>query len=294
MAAVVPDCLLTVNGCLQPAVAAPTNLEVTQAGAAVSLRWTLPPSPARTGVRLEVGTAEGRTDLLAVDLPATQTGFSAGAPSGKYFVRVRALAGLATSLTTPDVSFAVGPPDVPGAPLDVSVVTAGSTSTFTWRPPSTGAPTAYHLEVGTTQGRNDVATVPISGAATSITLPVPVTAPWARLFAVNQAGRSAPSGDVFLALSPAFSCSTSPPLNLAASVASRVVTFTWDPPADGTETPPRLVAGSAPGAADIGVLTMPAFATSFAIAAPPGTYYVRLQVGCLTQGYSNEVQVVVP
>jgi hypothetical protein len=39
---------------------------------------------------------------------------------------------------------------------------------------------------------------------------------------------------------------------------------------------------------------MPAYATSFAIAAPPGTYYVRLSNGCFSNVTSNEVTVVVP
>jgi hypothetical protein len=294
LAAVLPDCLLTAGGCLPPSVPAPTNLQLTQSGAAVSLAWTLPPSPARRGVRLEVGSVEGRADLLTLDLPADQATFSAAAPPGSYFVRIRALAGFATSHTTPDVSFAVGPPGVPAAPLDLSAVTAGATTTFAWRPPSTGAPPIYQLEVGTMQGRRDVGTVAIGGTATSVTLPVPATASWARLVAVNDQGRSAPSRDVFLPLTPPQTCSTSPPLNLAATVSARIVTLTWDPPADGSDAPPRLVAGTAPGAADIGSLTMPAYATSFSIGAPPGTYYVRLQVGCFTMGYSNEVQVVVP
>jgi hypothetical protein len=294
LAAVLPDCLLTSGGCLLPAVPAPTHLQVTQSGAAVRLDWTLPPSPARSGVRLEVGSVEGRADLLTLDLPADQTTFSAAAPAGSYFARVRALAGLATSLSTSDVSMAVGPPDVPGAPLDLSALVAGATTTFAWRPPTTGAPPIYQLEVGTTQGGRDIGTASIGGAATSVTLAVPATASWARLVAVNAQGRSAPSRDVFLPLTPLQTCSTSPPLNLAATVSGRIVTFTWDPPADGSDAPPRLVAGTASGAANIGALTMPAYATSFSIAAPPGTYYVRLQVGCFTMAYSNEVQVVVP
>ena len=80
----------------------------TQSGAALSLTWNLPVSPSRTGVRLEVGSVDGRADLFMLDLPANQQAFSATAPPGSYFARVRALAGVATSMTTPDVSFAAG------------------------------------------------------------------------------------------------------------------------------------------------------------------------------------------
>ena len=134
----------------------------------------------------------------------------------------------------------------------------------------------------------------MSGAATSLTLPLPVGTYWTRLVALNAAGRSAPSDDVLLDLVPRQVCSASPPQHLAASVVNRVVTLTWDPPADGTEAPPRIVAGTVPGGRDIGFITVPPWLTAFSIAAPPGVFYVRLEVGCLTIAASNEVQVVVP
>ncbi|MGD9906862.1 MAG: hypothetical protein AB7U83_25640, partial [Vicinamibacterales bacterium] len=130
--------------------------------------------------------------------------------------------------------------------------------------------------------------------ATSASLVAPVGTFWTRLVAVNAAGRSAQSAEVFLNTVPPQSCSTSPPRNLGATVAGRIVTLTWDPPEDGSEDPPRILVGSAPGQTDIGSITAPAYATSFSVAAPPGTYYVRLEVGCFAVGTSNEVQVVVP
>jgi hypothetical protein len=292
--AVTPDCLLVVGGCLQAAVPAPTNLQVTLADNVVTLTWTLAATPSRSGVRLEAGTVEGRADLIAIDLPADRTSFAAAVPAGRYFARVRALAGPATSLTTPDVSFAVGPPDVPGAPLDLTARTDGPQVTFAWQPPSTGAPPLYSLEAGTARGRRDIGALAVSGAATSLTLTLPVGTYWTRLVAVDPAGRSAPSADALVDLVPRQVCSASPPQNLAASVVNRVVTLTWDPPADGNEDPPRIVAGTVPGGRDVGFITVPPWLTSFSIAAPPGVYYVHLEVGCFTIATSNEVQVAVP
>ncbi len=294
LTALTPDCLLVQAGCLPPAVPSPTNLQASVADHIVTITWTLPVTPARTGVRLEVGTVEGSADLLTLDLPANQDSFAAAAPPGRYVARVRALAGPATSLTTPDVSFAVGPPNVPGAPLDLTARRDGARVTFAWHPPSTGAPPHYELEAGTARGQRDIGALAVAGGATSLTLTLPAGTYWTRLVAVNQAGRSAPSAEAMVDLVLRQSCSTSPPLNLAASVSNRVVTLTWDPPADGSEAPPRIVAGSVPGGSDIGTLTAPPFTTTFSIAAPPGTYYVRLEVGCFTIGKSNEVQVVVP
>ncbi len=294
MIAVLPDCLLTTLDCLPRAVAAPTDLRVVQAAASISFTWTLPVSPARTGVRLEVGSVEGRADLFSLDLPAGQQSFAASAPRGRYFGRVRALAGAATSLTTPDVSFAVGPPDVPAAPLDFSVVADGPRVTFAWQPPSTGAPPRYELEAGTAEGRRDLAVLPLDGASTFFSVIAPVGRYWTHLVAVNDAGRSAASNDAFIDLVPPQTCGTSPPQNLAATVAGRVVTLTWQLPADGSDDVPRIVVGSAPGLSDIGSLDAPPYATAFSVAAPPGTYYVRLVVGCFTTASSNEVRVVVP
>ncbi len=294
LVALTPDCAVAPSGCLVEAVPSPANVQVSVVDHAVTITWTLPVTPARTGVRLEVGTVENRADLLALDLPADQASFTAAAPPGRYVARVRALAGPATSLTTPDVSFAVGPPGVPGAPLDLTARRDGARVTFAWNPPSTGAPPQYDLEAGTARGQRDIGALAVAGGATSVTLTLPAGTYWTRIVAVNEAGRSAPSAEAVVDLVPRQSCRSSPPLNLAATVSNRVVTLTWDPPADGSEAPPRIVAGSVPGGSDIGTLTAPAFATTFSIAAPPGTYYVRLEVGCFVIGRSNEVQIVVP
>jgi hypothetical protein len=292
--AATPDCLLVAAGCLPAAVPAPANLQVSLSDEVATLTWTLSATPARTGVRLEAGTAEGRADLVVIDLPADRTSFSSPVLAGRYFARVRALAGPATSLTTPDVSFAVGPPAVPGAPLNLTARTDGPQVTFAWQPPSTGAPPEYSVEAGTAPGLRDIGALPVSGAATGLTLTLPVGTYWTRLVAVNPAGRSAPSADVVVDLVPRQVCSASPPQHLAASVVNGVVTLTWDPPADGNEDPPRVVAGTVPGGSDIGFVTVPPWLTSYSIAAPPGVYYVHLEVGCFTIGRSNEVQVIVP
>ena len=291
MVAVQPDCLLTIGGCLPAAVPAPTDPHVVQSGAAITLTWGLPPAPARSGVRLEVGRTAGGADLISFDLPANQQAFSVNAPAGSYFARVRGLAGTATSRTTPDVSFAVG---VPAAPLDLTAIADGLRVTFAWQPPSTGAPARYELEAGTSEGQRDIGAVAVGGTATGLTVDVPVGTYWTRLVAVSDAGRSAPSNEALIDIRIRQTCSPSPPLNLAAAVSGRTVTLTWQPPADGSDDPPQIEAGSAPGTSDIGTVTAAPYTTSFSMAAPPGTYYVRLRVGCFSTATSNEVQVVVP
>ncbi len=292
MLAVLPDCLVTFGGCLPRSPAPPSALQMTQANGTTTLSWTLPPSSARTGVRLDVSATEGRPPLLTLDLPANQTTFTATAPPGSYAVRVRTLEGLVASIPTADVTFSAGPP-VPGAPLDATVVADGPRVTFRWQPPSTGAPQQYLLEGGTSDGRSDLGALPLPGTATSATFDLPAGMYFTRLVSVNGGARSGPGRELLIDTRPRQSCSAAAPTGLIASVSGRVVTFSWTPGADGSDSPPTLIAGTSPGASAI-YLEMPAYATSFSIAAPPGTYYARLGNGCLSQTTSNEVMVVVP
>ncbi len=290
--AVLPDCLVTVGGCLPRSPGVPTGLEVTQAHGATTLSWSLPTSATRTAVRLEVAAVEGHPPLVTFDLPGNQTSFTAAAPPGSYAVHVRTLEGLVASMPTPDVSFSAGPP-APGAPLDATVVADGPRVTFRWQAPSTGTPQQYLLEGGTSDGRNDLGTLPLPGASTTFTLDGPVGRYFARIVAVNGGVRSGPSRELLIDVRPSGGCSAMVPSGLTASVAGRVVTLSWTPAPDASDAPPTIVAGSAPGATDIGYFEAPAYATLFSIAAPPGTYYVRLTAGCVSSNTSNEVMVVV-
>ena len=280
----------------------PVQPTVTQAGSNVTLGWTLPGgAPAWTGVRVEVGRREGASDVATFDLAANATSLSGSVPSGSYFARVRTTGPLSASLSTEDVSFAVGPPDVPAPPLSASAVTEGTVLTFQWRPPSTGAPAAYVLEAGTAEGRSDVARLPLGGSATSFTIDAPPGRYWGRVRAVNGAGASVPSGELMIDVdatdSPCYQVPPLAPLTLAASVAGRTVTLTWEQPDAGpVANTQRVVAGSAPGLDDLATIEVPGPAVSFTTTAPPGTYYVKVFAlnSCGSSPYSNEVRVVVP
>ena len=111
---------------------------------------------------------------------------------------------------------------------------------------------------------------------------------------MNGGARSAPSQELLIDVRPGQNCGATPPSGLTASVTGRVVTLSWTPPADSSDAPPYIAVGSAPGLSDLASIEAPAYVTSFSTAAPPGTYYVRLVVGCFAQASSNEVMVVVP
>ena len=251
-------------------------------------------------MRVDVGRREGGSDLGSFSLPADATTIGGQVPPGSYFARVRAMSPMSTSLPTADVSFAVGPPDRPAAPLDATVITEGTRLTFEWQPPSTGAPPAYLLEAGTVEGRSDAATIPLGGTATSFTIDAPPGRYWGRVRAVSAVGVSAPSGELVIDVdatdSSCFQTPPQAPLDLTASVSGRTVSLSWLQPTTGpVANTQRVVAGSGPGLDDLAVVGVPGPATNFTTTAPPGTYFARLVAlnTCGASPYSNEVRIVV-
>jgi hypothetical protein len=300
------DCLMLTGtrtvACYRAALPSPTAPIVHQAGHQVTLSWTLPAGPpAWTGLRVEVGGREGAADVASIDLSPDATSLSSTVPPGSYFARVRTTGPTSTSVPTADVSFAAGSPAVPAPPLDPTAVTEGTLMTFQWRAPSTGSPPAYILEAETAGGLGDPVSAPVSGGTTSVTVDAPTGRYWGRVKAVNAAGASAPSSewvlDVDAAVSPCYATPPLAPQNLIASMSERTVTLIWAQPDTGpVANSQAIVAGSAPGLDDLGVIGVPGPATSYTTTAPPGTYYVRIVAlnTCGASPFSNEVRVVVP
>ncbi|MGE3191576.1 MAG: S8 family serine peptidase, partial [Vicinamibacterales bacterium] len=82
----------------------PAALAATVSGAFVSLHWTVTSliQPV-TGYLVEVGSAGGLADLATIPTGTTAPQFSATAPSGTYFVRVRAVNACGASVPSNDV-----------------------------------------------------------------------------------------------------------------------------------------------------------------------------------------------
>jgi len=88
-----PDIALVARG----APAAPTTLVASRSNGIVNLRWNAPAGPTPTGYILEAGSAPGLSDIVVAPLgPATT--FSAPAPPGTYYLRVRAVNGSGAGL----------------------------------------------------------------------------------------------------------------------------------------------------------------------------------------------------
>ncbi len=297
----VPTAASTV-ACYPEALPSPAAPTVQQAGSQVTLSWTLPAGPVTwAGLHVEVGEREGTSDVASILLPPDATSVSSPIPRGSYFARVRTIGPSSASVPTEDVSFAVGPPGVPPAPIDPVAVTEAGLVTILWRAPSTGAPAAYRLDAEQAGRTTRVASLLVSGGASSATVAAAPGRYRARLTALNVSGASAPSSELAIdveTMSPP--CYNTPPLapsDLAATVAGRSVTLTWTPAGAGPgATMQGVVAGSAPGLDNLGVFTVAGTAASLTMTVPPGTYYARViaQNACGLSGFSNEVQVVVP
>ncbi len=84
------------------------------------------------------------------------------------------------------------------------------------------------------------------------------------------------------------------PSSLSSTVSGQLVQLSWQPPANGGHQDYVLEAGSAPGLANL-VSAPIANVPSFSVAAPAGTYYVRVRArnACGSGAASNEVVVSV-
>jgi hypothetical protein len=284
--------------CLPP-LPPPATLDASAVGATISLEW--PPSAAsQTAQHVEVGRRSEQADVGMVTLGPDQTAISGVLPPGSYNARVRVVDGTAVSMPSPEVSFTIGPPDAPGAPLDLMAITEGLRVRLTWRSPTIGTPRGYLLDVGSGEGRRDVASLGLAAVPTSFAIEAPPGRYWARLRSLGDAGAlSGPSGEVFISVDAHPGFCTAPPLapfDLSTTVTGRTVTLTWQQPATGAvPDTQRVIVGSTPGARNLAAFGVPGPATRFVAPAPPGVYHARVVAlnQCGASPDSNEVRIVV-
>jgi hypothetical protein len=168
-----PDIVVSVGaGCALPA--APTALTAGVAGTAVTLQWT------GTGpFRLEAGTAPGTSNAFAGDVGSATT-LGATASPGAYYARVFARNACGLSLPSSEVPIAVQVPAAPTAliashisrlpPLGLPGSTIGADVTLRWTAPPGPAPAGYVVEAGSGPGLANLASVPVVGATTTLSV----------------------------------------------------------------------------------------------------------------------------
>lgn len=79
------------SGCVVPG--APTGFNFSVAGSVITLRWSAPAGAAPAAYLIEVGSTAGAANLALIDTGGPATTLAASAPSGRYFVRIKARSG---------------------------------------------------------------------------------------------------------------------------------------------------------------------------------------------------------
>jgi hypothetical protein len=178
------------------------------------------------------------------------------------------------SIATSNVGCASVPTDAPG--LFRSSV-RGNLVTFTWLPPFHVAPTGYLLDVSLDDGATFAFTIPL-GPQPSFSATGPDVVAWTRVRSVLANGDlSTPSN-----LSRAGIGAAGPPpsaVNLQTVVNGTTVGLAWSlVEGGGTAVRTVLRVGSTPGAADLGVVTLPPGAITFQSSnVPGGTYHLSVR-----------------
>lgn len=257
--------------------APPPNFQADAFNNLASLQWTAPAlGPAATGYTLEVGsTPTSGNDLLTMPL-GNVTSLNTSAPTGTYYVRLRATNASGQSDPTPTKRIDVGCTAAPGPVPWFSAYMNGNTVSLDWDKPS-GNIARYILEVGSASGLSNILTTTIAAPTTFLEAVAPPGIYYLRVKAANVCGTGAASSETFIVVSGAATLA-GPPQNLTATVSGSNVSLSWTPPASGS--PPTgyvLEAGTASGLANIVRVALGPATTFSTAGVPPGTYYVRVR-----------------
>jgi beta-lactamase superfamily II metal-dependent hydrolase len=278
------------GGCTSPPNA-PGTLTGLVNGALISLGWgpSVGGCPA-TGYSLQAGSGGGLSDIGTFGL-GNQTGFSASAPPGTYFVRIVASNAFGTSAPSNEVVLTVvgGCTSPPNAPFNLTGSVSGTNVSLNWAGSAGGCePTSYSVQAGSSPGSSNIAVANV-GLTTSLSAGAPAGTYYLRVVASNAFGTSSPSNEIVLTIA----CQLPPaPMLLTPSVSGSTVTLSWTPV--GGATSYVLEAGSSSGGANL--LNTTTGATGFTWSgAPAGTHFIRVKArnGCGTGPASNQVTATV-
>jgi xylan 1,4-beta-xylosidase len=182
-----------------------------------------------------------------------------------------------------------GPPDPPEG---FTAAVADNAVSLRWSAPASGpSPSGYVLEAGSAPDTANLLQVPL-GAVTSFDASAPTGTYYVRMRSTNAYGAGAPTASLRVDAG----CVTPPgsPLGLQGQMAGSSVTLAWQR-GSGNVARYILEAGSAAGLRNIASLSLAPAPTTFAAAATPGTYYVRVRAAnnCGVGPPSAEVSLVV-
>jgi glucose/arabinose dehydrogenase len=148
-----------------------------------------------TSFILEAGSQSGASNLLVTSAASSPLVVS-GVPNGLYFVRVRAVNDLGTSLPSNELQVQVGCVSPPAMPTAVTAQVSGRTVSLEWAA-ATGA-TSYLVQAGSLPGLSNLASIPTS--TPSLAGDVLPNTYHVRVRALNACGASAPSEEITVAV----------------------------------------------------------------------------------------------
>ncbi len=247
----------------------PTNFRVDRvSGTTVTLRWDAPPyGPVPTGYRVEGGTTPGAVHGAVETGPAPALTFPA--PSGAFYVRVKALDGPMTSGVSNETRLYVNVPIVPSAPAGLTGLVNGDALALSWKLSYEGGePTDVLLDVS-----GDLsATVPMGLTESFAFSGVPAGTYTFALRARNASGAGAASPSITLTFPGACSGVPSAPLNYLFYRVGNTAYLLWDPPATGPAASAYVlnVTGAFVGALPVGATR------NLSAVVTPGTYQVSV------------------
>lgn len=182
------------------------------------------------------------------------------------------------------------------APAALRARPAGTATAFTWDPPAQAPAGGYVLEAGLAPGTT-AAVLPL-GAVARFSTVVPAGTFYVR---VRTAGAAGGVEEISNEIVVTGGCTSppSPPTRFRAvlfGAALDSATFAWDAP-DALVSTYTLIAGSAPGRADVASIPFSGDATgfSYASAIPPGAYFLRVRAtnACGTSVDSAELRLTI-
>jgi YVTN family beta-propeller protein len=279
--------VLTPPAFVPPAV--PTGLYAsTISGNDVTLRWNAPPNTAVQGYILEGGVAPGQT-LATLPTGGVAPIFRFIAPSGVFYVRIRALAGGVPGPPSNETRIVVNAPAPPSAPADLLGLVNGDTLALAWRNTSQGgAQSGAVLDVSGTLS----VSLPLGMAESFSFAGVPPGTYTFTIKAVGPAGTSAWSSPPVTLTFPG-GCSGAPrvPTTFLVSRDGNQLTLSWDNAAAGPAPTSYLITVSGTLAG-----TFPTTVRSLAGRVGPGTYNlsVRAVNACGQSAATAVVPVTVP
>jgi lysophospholipase L1-like esterase len=194
----------------------------------------------------------------------------------------------------------VGAQSLTSAPISLKASVSGTSVTFTWTKPTSGTPTSYVIEAGSSSGKTDIAVINTGNTNTSYKASnLSAKKYYVRVRGRDSSGNGPASNEVSFTIgsSSGGSCTSvpGPPRNLTGSADGTKLTLKWSAPSTGCAPTGYLVqAGSSSGSSNIAQISL-GLVTTFVANAPSGTLYLRVRArnGAGTGSASNEVKVVI-